>query len=186
MILASASPRRRELLVEGGYSFEVIPAAVDEPAPSDDIAPAAYAEDLALLKAQAVAGAHPNAITIGADTIVTHSGIIIGKPRDEGHAREILSQLFGGGNEVITGVAVLCPVLDKCVVTHVATTIVMRGMEKHELEAYIASGAWRDKAGAYALQEGGDKFVKSIDGSESNIVGLPLEKLAEILETFTE
>ena len=185
MILASASPRRRELLREAGYSFEVIPAAIDEPAPSDGSEPAAYAEQLALLKARAVAGLHREAITVGADTIVTHSGVIIGKPRDEGHAREILSGLFGGRNEVITGLAVLCPALDKCVVSHVATTIVMRGMQKDELEAYLASGAWRDKAGAYALQEGGDKFVQSIQGSESNIVGLPLGKLAKILEAFT-
>jgi len=186
LILASASPRRRQLLTDAGYTFDVIPPTVDEPAPTDNADPAAYAEQLAYLKAQPVADLHPTAVTVGADTIVTHTGKIIGKPRDQAHARQILTTLFGGHNDVITGLAILCPALDKRIVTHVRTTIVIRPMQNDELEAYLVTGAWRDKAGAYALQEGGDKFVQSIQGSQSNIVGLPMEKLAEILETFKQ
>ena len=186
LILASASARRRQLLSEAGYVFEVIPAEVEEPAPAEGVEAAVYAERLAGLKAQAVAGDYPTAVTVGADTIVTHSGQIIGKPRDRTHAREILTHLFGGCNEVITGLAVMCPAREKCIVTHVSTTLIMRPMQEDELEVYLNSGAWRDKAGAYALQEGGDKFAQSIQGSESNVVGLPMERLAEVLKDFEQ
>ncbi|MCP4707701.1 MAG: Maf-like protein, partial [Planctomycetes bacterium] len=88
---------------------------------------------------------------------------------------------FGGKNDVITGIALLHPGRIERIITHVRTTLTMRPMTGTELEAYLDSGAWRGKAGAYALQEGGDKFVLSAKGSESNVVGLPLEKLDEIL-----
>lgn len=183
LILASASPRRRQLLSDSGYDFEVVAPTVKEPACSlsDAHAPAMWAEALAYIKAASIAQSHPQAIIIGADTIVTHSNKIIGKPKDIADARRILSSLFSGNNIVITALAVLCPALNHRTITHVSTTIIMRPMDPHELEDYLTSGAWRDKAGAYALQEGGDKFVKSITGSQSNIVGLPMEKLNEIL-----
>ena len=186
LILASASPRREQLLRQAGYDFTVVPPTVEEPLPNQSNAHAApmWAEALAYLKACSVAQNHPRAIIIGADTLVTHSDNIIGKPKDQADARRILSTMFGGRNQVITGLALLCPALDRRIITHVSTTIVMRPMDQCELDRYIASGAWRDKAGAYALQQGGDKFVQTINGSQSNIVGLPIEKLTELLSQW--
>jgi len=182
LILASASPRRRQLLSDAGYEFEVAPPEVAEPnIPPEGILPAVWAEALAYFKARSVAELHPDALILGADTIVTHGGRIIGKPRDLDHARHILTRQFGGKNDVITGLALLHPGRIERIITHVRTTLTMRPMTGAELEDYLDSGAWRGKAGAYALQEGGDKFVLAAQGSESNVVGLPLEKLDEIL-----
>ena len=185
LILASASPRRQELLSAAGYGFTVIKPPVEEPAiPSQAQIPAAWAESLAYFKARSVAQLHPHALVIGADTIVCHDGQIIGKPADLADARRILARQFSGRNDVITGLAVLLLERQERIITHVTTTLIMRPMTEIELEEYLASGAWRGKAGAYALQEGGDKFVLSAQGSESNVVGLPMEKLAEILGHF--
>ena len=171
---------------EAGYEFSIVPPPLHEPAPTQATAVAAtsWAEALAYFKAAAVAASFPDAIVIGADTVVTHSGNIIGKPKNLSDARRILSTMFGGRNDVITGLAVLCPTHSRRVITHEATTIIMRSMDPDEVDQYLASGAWRDKAGAYAIQEGGDKFVQSIHGSFSNIVGLPMEKLKDVLTQF--
>ena len=109
----------------------------------------------------------------------------MGKPVDVDDARRILTTLFGGENQVITGLAILKPGSDQRMITHVSTTLTMREMNDQEVEDYLASGAWRDKAGAYALQEGGDQFLESMDGSYSNVVGLPMEKLNKLLQTFS-
>ncbi len=187
IILASGSPRRRELMLGAGYAFEVVRPEIEEPgAPAEGGGAAAgyWAESLAYIKAAAVALRYPEALVIGADTIVRHGETLVGKPRDLADARRILTNLFGGRNEVITGVALICAAARWRVVTHVVTELVMRPMDEAELEDYLASGAWRDKAGAYALQEGGDRFVQSISGSESNIVGLPMERLGELIGEF--
>lgn len=186
LILASASPRRRQLLREAGYEFSVVPPPLHEPAPTQTPAvnAASWAEALAYFKAAAVAASCRDAIVIGADTVVTHSGNIIGKPKDLADARRILSTMFGGHNNVITGLAVLCLTHSRRIITHEATAIIMRPMDPDEVDQYLATGAWRDKAGAYAIQEGGDKFVQSIHGSFSNIVGLPMEKLKDVLTQF--
>ncbi|MBN1436993.1 MAG: septum formation protein Maf [Sedimentisphaerales bacterium] len=185
LILASASPRRQELLHQAGYSFTVAPCRLPEPAePADGVIPAAWAESLAYFKARCVANENPAAIVIGADTIVARGATIIGKPVDQDDARRILTTMFAGRNDVITGLAIIPPVPHKRIITSVTSTIVMRPMTDQELEEYLAGGVWRDKAGAYAFQEGGDKFVQSLQGSVSNIVGLPCEKLQEILQQF--
>ncbi len=186
LILASASPRRCQLLQTADYEFTVSPPMLDEPAvPSMPVvAAAAWAEAMAYFKARSVALNNPEAIIIGADTIVNHNGTIIGKAKDETDARRILTTVFAGTSEVITGLVVLCPRQEKRVITHEKTTIVMRPMTEQELEDYIAADTWRDKAGAYALQEGHDRFLKSMDGSESNVVGLPMEKLKMVLAMF--
>jgi septum formation protein len=188
LILASGSARRRDLLAEWGYAFEVVSPPLPEPPapPSEALSPAAWAEALAYFKAYAVAETYPEVIVVGADTVVVHDKEVIGKPKDEADARRILTTQFAGRNEVITGVAVLYPPDRRRILTDVVTTIIMRAMTESELEAYMASGAWEGKAGAYALQEGGDKFVLSMDGSESNVVGLPMEKLEEIFGRITE
>ena len=186
LILASASPRRRELLREAGYHFQVVPPPIEEPPmpPTAPLTASAWAEALAYFKARAVADLHPKALVVGADTIVAREHHIIGKPRDRADARRILTSLFAGPSEVITGLAVIAPPPTPRIITHVCSIIVMRPMDHDELEHYLDSGAWRDKAGAYALQEGGDRFVQSIQGSISNIVGLPMEQLQHILTHF--
>lgn len=184
LVLASASPRRRDLLSAAGYAFEVEPAEVSEPAApacGSTAVAAAWAEAMAYFKAATVATTRPEAVIIGADTVVVHDGAVIGKPRDEAHARQLLTEHFAGRNDVITGLAVLCPAAAVQVITHVTTVLTMRPMTEEELEAYLAGGAWQDKAGAYALQEGGDTFVETMAGSESNVVGLPMEELARVL-----
>ncbi len=184
IILASSSPRRQQLMREGGYEFEVVPAEIEEPSPCAQgaYAPELWAESLAYLKAAWVAQNHREAIIIGADTIVTHSYRIVGKPADKDDARRILTNFFGGLNEVITGLAILCPARHKKIITHATTTLTMRSMSPEQIEAYLQTPTWEGKAGAYAYQEGGDQYVETIEGSESNVVGLPMEKLAEILK----
>jgi len=186
LILASASPRRVQLLQEAGYTFDVVPCPLNEPAAplAHSIGAAPWAEALAYFKASYIAQSHPAAIIIGADTLVTHAGQILGKPQDTRDARRILSTMFAGPSEVITGLAVLCPAEQKRVITHDVSTLYMRAMNPQELEDYLAGGAWRDKAGAYALQESGDRFLQSLQGSTSNVVGLPLELLTKILTQF--
>ncbi len=188
LILASDSARRRGLLTEWGYSFKAVSPYITEPPATRGkaLTPAAWVEAMAYSKAHVVALDHPDAIVMGADTVVVHGEEVIGKPKDEADAQRILTTQFAGRNEVITGVAVLYPPDRQRIITHVATTLLMRAMTESELEAYMASGAWEGKAGAYALQEGGDKFVLSMEGSESNVVGLPMEKLEEILGWIAE
>lgn len=188
LILASSSPRRQQLLREAGYRFRTISPALEEPSLSADkpFSPASWAEALAYYKARAVADQYKEDIVLGADTIVVHDGNILGKPRDEQEARAILTTHFAGRNEVITGVSILCAAGGHRVIAHDISVIMMRAMTEEELEAYLASGAWQGKAGAYALQEGGDSFVETLQGSVSNIVGLPLELLERLLKEFDE
>lgn len=186
LVLASGSPRRQALLREAGYVFDVVASSLTEPSLPENqtVNAGVWAEALAYFKARSVSVDLPNAIIIGADTVVVHGDQILGKATDVDDARRILTTLFGGKNQVITGVAILRPGSSERIITHVSTTLMMREMNSHEVEDYLASGAWRDKAGAYALQEGGDQFLKSIEGSTSNVVGLPMEKLNELLRPF--
>lgn len=186
LVLASGSVRRSELLSAAGYEFDVVPPPIEEPSAGSGCSMTAgpWAEALAYFKARAVAASRPDAIVVGADTIVARNDDIIGKPADEADARRILSTLFVGESHVITGLAVLPPMPHERTITHVSSLLAMRPMEPDELEDYIAGGAWRGKAGAYALQEGGDRFAERIEGSRSNIVGLPMERLTEILTSF--
>ncbi|MBN2063656.1 MAG: septum formation protein Maf [Sedimentisphaerales bacterium] len=183
IILASGSPRRRGLLAELVAEFTVIVPELTEPVLPDMECQAAdiWVESLAYLKAAQVAQSHAEQVVIAADTVCVHSGRIIGKPEDQEHARKILTDHFAGNCQVITGLAVLWPAKRLRLITHAITELEMRAMTASELEQYLASGLWEGKAGAYAYQEGGDRFVISRKGSESNIVGLPLELLGDIL-----
>jgi len=178
LVLASASPRRRALLAEMGYEFEVVPADIDESV-DPSLPPGRQAELLAERKAEAVAAQVGEALVLGADTIVVCEGRVIGKAADEAEAREFLHLLTTRRHAVITGICVLDTTTGEREVAHDVTWIRMRPMTDAELDAYIASAGWRDKAGAYALQEGGDEFVEEMDGSLSNVVGLPTELVAE-------
>ncbi|HPD14008.1 MAG TPA: Maf family nucleotide pyrophosphatase [Planctomycetota bacterium] len=180
LILASASPRRRQLLAQLGYTFEVVPPEVDESV-DPALAPARQAEALAVRKAESVAPRVGDAVILAADTLVACEGRVIGKPADEAQAREFLRWLTTHRHAVITGVCVLDTVHGTRQVAHDITWVRMTPMTEAELDGYIASCGWRDKAGAYAIQEGGDRFIQSIEGSETNVIGLPTELVEKLV-----
>ena len=182
IVLASASPRRRQLLDEAGYTFTVVEPDIDESAfPVEGIAPREYAQTLALAKAKSVAPAYPDRLVIGADTVADFAGEIIGKPNDAEDAERITRKLFSAPHQVITGLAIvrLCDHTER--VTSDSTTVYPKPMTPAQIAGHIQSGSWRDKAGAYAIQETGDEFVERIEGSLTNVMGLPMELLESLL-----
>lgn len=185
LILASNSPRRRQLLTEAGYVFSVVSPPWPEPA-SQDLAcgPADFARAASYYKASSAASLCRTGIVLGADTVVARDGQIFGKPTDREDARRILSSLAGTTHEVITGVTVLAPQAHRRIITCDRTEVRMRRMSPQELEEYLDSGEWADKAGAYGIQDIGDRFVERIVGSFSNVVGLPMELTTRLLEQF--
>lgn len=182
VVLASASPRRRRLLSEAGYQFMVVEPDVDESAfPTKGIAGREYAETLALAKAKSVAPAYPDCLVVGADTIADCAGEIIGKPGDAEDAERITKKLFSAPHKVITGVAIV-RLSDKTeIVKSDSTNVYPKPMTAGQIAEHIKSGTWRDKAGAYAIQETGDSFVERIEGSLTNVMGLPMELLKSLL-----
>jgi len=186
LVLASASPRRRKLLAEMGYSFEIVAPDVDESV-DPALEPERQAEVLAERKALAVAERVDDAVVLGADTLVACEGRVINKAADEHEARQFLRLLTTHRHAVITGLCVLDTVTGEKTVVHDATWVTMHSMSEEELDAYIAGCGWQDKAGAYAIQEGGDRFIKTLEGSETNVVGLPAERVADLVPyTFRE
>lgn len=178
LFLASASPRRRELLATLGYDFEVIIPEIDEtPFPNEK--PRAYAERLAEEKACAV---DAEGVIVAADTVVVHHQTILGKPVDATDARTMLSTLSGDRHEVITGVCVRSK--GHIVVFSCRTEVLFRMLLEAEIDAYVTTGDPMDKAGAYAIQGGAAHMVQSISGSYTNVVGLPLCELYEALLSF--
>ncbi len=178
LILASTSPRRRELLATLGMDFKILVPNVDETALADET-PRAFAERMAKEKAYAV---QADGVVIAADTIVVHADSILGKPADAPHAKEMLELLSGSEHKVITGVCVKN--VEHSVVFSLTTPVVFRTQEEAENEAYISTGDPLDKAGAYAIQGGAAHMVRSISGSYTNVVGLPLCELHEALVSF--
>ena len=182
LILASASPRRRQLLAEAGWTFRVVEPPMPEP---DDgwhaLGPKGLAEALAYFKARSVWEAHPGDWVLGVDTVVWHAGRLIGKPADEAEARAILKGLCGTRHAVITALAILGPPAVRLIASD-TTYVTMRPASDADIQAYLDSGEWRGKAGAYAIQETGDRFVQRVEGSFSNVVGLPLELLQRMIE----
>ena len=181
LVLASASPRRLELLKQIGLAPDrVDPADLDEtPLPGE--LPAAHALRLAREKAQAVAARHPDAVVLAADTVVACGRRILPKGADEAAARKCLSLLSGRRHRVIGGVAVIAP--GKGAKTRlVTTTVTFKRLTDAEIGVYLASGEWRDKAGAYAIQGRAALFVRFLSGSYSNVVGLPLFETAALLQ----
>lgn len=180
VVLASQSPRRAELLRAAGFAFEVHAVDVDERLRPDE-PPAAAAQRLAEAKARAV-DAPRGAIVLAADTLVVLDGLALGKPGDDAEATAMLRRLAGRHHDVVTGIA-LCQ--DDDLVSDVATTRVwMTPMTDAEIAWYVASGEPRDKAGAYGIQGLASRFVSRIDGSYTNVVGLPVELVARRLATF--
>ncbi len=181
-ILASASPRRKHLLEQAGYRFDIIPSNVDEAAFSTDSVPSEeHTKILAMAKAKDVAAKFPSAVVMGADTVVDLDGEIIGKPDDAAHAEEITRKLFSRPHKVITGVALVC--VDKNIeIVEADTTIVYpRQLTEEQIAEHIRKGDWQGKAGAYGIQETGDEFVDHLEGSFTNVMGLPMERVQRIL-----
>ncbi|AQT69651.1 Maf-like protein YhdE [Anaerohalosphaera lusitana] len=182
-ILASASPRRKKLLREAGYSFDIIPSQVDESAfPTEGIASDEHTMLLAAAKARNVANTHPDRLVLGADTIVDLNGQIIGKPRDAAHAEQITRDLFSEPHKVITGLALVRLSDNLEIIRHAVTTVYPRKLTEQQIADHIAAGDWQGKAGAYGIQETGDEFVERIEGSFTNVIGLPLELVKELLD----
>jgi septum formation protein len=182
LILASSSPRRADLLRRHGYCCEVIRPPTEEPDsfPSD-LSPTGRAEALSYLKAASVARTLDCGLVIGADTVVTYRGLVFGKPTDRADAAHILGTLAGTTHQVITGVTVLDASDRRRDIRHAISTVAMRALSSDELDAYLDSNAWVGKGGAYGVQDEADAFVRLIDGSFTNVVGLPMDLLAEML-----
>lgn len=185
LILASRSPRRAELLRLVGAQFEIVPADVDECALPEERAEA-HVLRLAEAKARAAASRAASAgeegtLVLGADTIVTLDRAILGKPADEGEARRMLASLSGRIHEVWTGLFLFDPTHDRGVGEAVRSIVRFSRLASDEIDRYVATGEPLDKAGAYAVQGYGAAFVEAIEGSYSNVVGLPLGHLRHLL-----
>lgn len=179
LILASASPRRRELLARLGCPFEVVPSRVVEELPGEGDARRG-AEALALAKAREVAAREPGALVLGADTVVVLDVRPLGKPSSPAEARDVLRALAGRTHEVITAVALVEAAGPETVASAVSR-VRMRAYADEEIEAYLATGEPYDKAGGYAVQGEGRRLVAEVSGCYTNVVGLPLSITARLL-----
>ena len=182
LVLASRSPRRSHLLRDAGYKFDVVPADVDERRLPDE-PPRDYVVRLARAKAAAVAsgaGADAeNRVVVAADTIVVIDGEVLGKPADRQESAAMLGRLAGRTHEVLTGVAVAAG--ERVLVTVETTRVTFAAMEPDRIAWYVATGEGDDKAGAYAVQGLGSRFVEWIEGSYTNVVGLPIARVDGLL-----
>ncbi|MHC5075863.1 MAG: Maf family protein [Planctomycetota bacterium] len=182
LILASSSPRRKELLQEAGYKFTVKMPNVDEAAfAKANFTPVEHAEQLALAKANSIAEDCPDALIIGADTVVDLKGQVIGKPKDTEDARRILKKLSASAHKVITGLALICSSNNIKIVKSEITTIYPRKMTDNQINKVIKSGVWQNKSGACSIEDFGE-FVEKTEGSLTNVMGLPMELLQKTLK----
>jgi septum formation protein len=178
LVLASASPRRRALLAEHGYEFAVVPADVEEVTPAH-LSPAETALWNARLKARAVAHRHTGAVVLGVDTLVALDHQIFGKPADLDEAFEMLSALNGRAHEVFSAVCLVARGGERAFVE--GTRVHFHRRSDDELRAYLARIGPLDKAGAYAAQEDGGGMIERVEGSFTNVIGLPMETLPQVL-----
>jgi septum formation protein len=182
LVLASASPRRRELLARLCQRFEVMPSAIEERLLPGPLAGAVAA--LALEKARTVAARLAAGVVLAADTVVAIGGDVLGKPADVDEARRMLRRLRGRAHDVITGLAG-CRIHGPTVSTAVASRVLMANYPDDVLEAYVASGSPLDKAGAYAIQDLDGRLVDGLVGSYTNVIGLPLAATRLLLEDLS-
>ncbi|WP_068500032.1 Maf family protein [Paenibacillus kribbensis] len=187
IILASTSPRRKELLAFLRLPFEVMPSHADESTP-ESWTPQQIVETLAVRKAEAVvnvaAQSEEAGLVIGSDTIVVLDGLVLGKPADHADAVRMLTALQGRTHLVYTGVACLHTVTGKTLVRHRQTKVTMKPLSHEQIVAYVNTGEPSDKAGAYGIQGMGATLVESIQGCYFNVVGLPLSLLSDMLSDF--
>ncbi|QWV94961.1 Maf family nucleotide pyrophosphatase [Geomonas oryzisoli] len=183
IVLASASPRRSELLESAGITFRVLPADIcEDQLPGEE--PVDHVLRLAEGKARAAAGMTEGRFFLGADTIVLCDGEIMGKPKDHADAQRMLKKLSGVPHEVVTGFAIYDRERDDALVEAVRTKVFFKELRDEEIDAYIATGCPFDKAGGYAIQGGAAHMVRKIDGSYTNVVGLPLCEVVEKLRVL--
>jgi septum formation protein len=183
LILASASPRRAEILRSANIDFEVLAAQVDESRLGDE-SPAALVERLAMAKATRAASTHSQeeaAVVLGADTVVVIGEEILGKPLNAGRAAQMLRLLRGRDHEVITGVAVIAIPSEQSLTGHETTRVWFDPMSDAEIGAYVATGEPLDKAGAYAIQGIASRYIPKIEGDYFNVVGLPMARVWKML-----
>lgn len=181
LILASASPRRAEILRQLQVAFAVLPADIDEEVMPDE-SPDYYVRRVALAKAEAVSAKLGSSTPVlAADTAVVADGQILGKPSDREHAQQILASLSNRWHEVFTGIAIM---QQRETVVSVRTRVKLRSISAAEIDAYWLSGEPQDKAGAYAIQGSGGAFVERIEGSYSNVVGLPMAETIILLNNY--
>lgn len=178
LYLASQSPRRTELLTQVGIDHTVVSSSYEEPNEGYD-SPIAMVKAQALGKARCAVGIPKGGIVLGADTIVVLDNEVLGKPQDEADARQMLERLSGRSHSVVTGVALL--IKGDEVVFHNETKVYFKELAPFEIESYIASGEPMDKAGAYGIQGKGALWVEKIEGSYTNVVGLPVEHVYDEL-----
>jgi len=182
LILASASPRRRELLDEAGYPFEVDPAGIEEPPPNPGDDPGEYAADLAWRKAAAVARRRGAGLILAADTVGAVDGQILNKPVGRDDAERMIRLQEGRDSDVLTALCLFRADRREWVGAVVASVVRFRRLTALERRGYLDSGAWQGKAGAYGVQDQGvDPFVRVVAGGARNVVGLPTERLEELL-----
>lgn len=188
LVLASASPRRQELITLLGLPVQILPSRVDEDTP-DYWTPTEIVEGLSIRKALAVKSemtetSEGHLIIVGSDTIVVLNGNVMGKPRDAEEAEQMLHQLSGQVHKVYTGITCIRVSDAKTVTSHRITKVRMRQLTEGQISRYVATGEPMDKAGAYGIQELGSVLVDSIEGCYFNVVGLPLSLLSVLLEQF--
>ncbi|MBQ2003775.1 MAG: septum formation inhibitor Maf [Peptococcaceae bacterium] len=184
LILASASPRRRELLTQVGVSFVIEVSDVEEVL-DDTLSPELQVQSLALQKAQAVAAQHKDGLVLGADTVVVDAGSLLGKPQNTEEAAEMLRSLSGKWHQVMTAVALVDANDTKHEWTSVEiTNVKFRDLTEDDIAAYVATGESMDKAGAYGIQGYGALLVERIEGCYNNVVGLPLQLVAKGLRNW--
>ena len=181
LVLASASPRRQQLLSEAGYTFNVYPASFDEDDVPRRLRPGEVADYLARRKADVVAERFPEDVVLAADTVVEFAERVLGKPKDAEDAAKMLRVLSGTVHSVITGVAVRQPARQVFLHDRVLSTVHMRPLTDDEIARYVASGDWQGKAGGYGIQDP-DPFVTRTSGCHTNIVGLPMHTTADLLK----
>lgn len=181
LILASGSPRRKMLLTEMGYTFEIIVPDVDEnvEGPARDVVAI-----LSRRKAEAVADTQDNGLVIASDTLVSLNGAALGKPADRADAFKMLCALSDREHEVFTGVTMIDAATGENETRVIRTGVVFRAITDEEIEAYIATGEPMDKAGAYAIQGGAAMFTKELKGSLENVIGFPVSDIAVMLKHF--
>lgn len=182
LILASASPRRSELLKQIGVKFDVFPSEVDESVTINN--PVKYVEDLSLKKATWVAERRSSGVILAADTIVVYKKEILGKPKGQEDAKAMLKKLSGDTHDVITGFVLLDMAKKKHIVSHCITRVHFKELTDDIIDRYIATLEFRDKAGSYAIQGYGAVLVDRIEGDYFNVVGLPISKLVNYLQDF--
>lgn len=190
LILASASPARRDLLNRAEYRFEVMPANIEEPTDAGFADAPSYVQHVAWRKAQAVAQRLPDdsdqpTVILAADTVGWLHGRAIGKPTDEADARRILRLLAGTEHELWTGVCLWRRPDNIQLSCQEVSRVAMKAMTERELDEYLHTRQWEGCSGAYAILEENDLYVQVVEGSISNVIGLPMETLARVLEWFT-